>query len=90
MYLLLEDCEMNSLIYDLRTEADLCRNETADDIAALLDKAADEITRLLNIEFAAKMISQDYQANRFSHDSMITMIEALRHNAELTGGRSNG
>lgn len=34
------------LLDDLRTEADLCRNETADDIANLLDRAADEIGRL--------------------------------------------
>lgn len=35
-----------SIIDDLRTEADLCRNETAVDIANLLDKAADVIERL--------------------------------------------
>lgn len=34
------------LVDDLRTEADLCRNETADDIANLLDHAADEIEKL--------------------------------------------
>lgn len=37
---------MNDLIDDLRTEADLCRNETATDIANLLDRAAAEIERL--------------------------------------------
>ena len=68
----------NGLIYDLRTEADLCRNESADDIAVLLDRAAEEITKLREVEFAAKMIAADYQANKFSHDSMITMLEALR------------
>lgn len=31
------------VIESLRTEADLCRNETADDIANLLDKAADQL-----------------------------------------------
>lgn len=34
-----------SLVDRLRTEADLCRNETADDVAALLDEAADYIQR---------------------------------------------
>lgn len=34
-----------SLVERLRTEADLCRNETADDVAALLDEAADYIQR---------------------------------------------
>ena len=33
------------VVDDLRTEADLCRNEGADDIAILLDRAADEIDR---------------------------------------------
>jgi hypothetical protein len=33
----------SELLGDLRTEADLCRNETADDIAQLLDAAADAI-----------------------------------------------
>ena len=37
------------LLHDLQEEADLCRNETADDIAVLLDKAADEILRLREI-----------------------------------------
>lgn len=36
---------MLKLLDDLRTEADLCRNETADDIADLLDRAANEIER---------------------------------------------
>lgn len=31
------------IVDQLRDEADLCRNETATDIADLLDKAADEI-----------------------------------------------
>lgn len=31
------------VIESLRTEADLCRNETVDDIADLLDKAADQL-----------------------------------------------
>ncbi len=32
-----------NIVDQLRDEADLCRNETATDIADLLDKAADEI-----------------------------------------------
>lgn len=40
------------LLQDLRDEADLCRNETADDVAALLDRAADEIDRLNVIIYA--------------------------------------
>jgi hypothetical protein len=35
-----------SIVERLHTEADLCRNETADDVATLLDEAADEIERL--------------------------------------------
>jgi hypothetical protein len=37
---------MSQLVEDLRTEADLCRNEGATDIAGLLDDAADKIGRL--------------------------------------------
>lgn len=37
---------MNNLSDRLRDEADLCRTETADDIALLLDEAAAEIDRL--------------------------------------------
>lgn len=41
-----------TLITDLRDEADLCRNEAADDIAVLLDAAAAEIERLRGAEGA--------------------------------------
>lgn len=39
-----------SLIERLRDEADLCRNEGAEDIAKLLDEAAAEIKRLASKE----------------------------------------
>lgn len=35
-----------SLVKDIRDEADLCRNETAEDIANLLDSAAGHIEKL--------------------------------------------
>ena len=38
-----------SLIDELREEADLCRNETAVDVANLLDRAAAEIERLREV-----------------------------------------
>ena len=41
-----ETTPVDELVESARTEADLCRNETADDIANLLDRLADEITRL--------------------------------------------
>jgi len=37
---------MNDIVERAREEAALCRAETADDIAALLDALADEIERL--------------------------------------------
>lgn len=37
------------IVERLRDEADLCRNETADDVARLLDQAADEIERLRRV-----------------------------------------
>lgn len=37
------DGERSQLIEELRTEADLCRNETADDVADLLDDAASSL-----------------------------------------------
>ena len=47
------------LLERLHTEADLCRNETADDVAALLDEAADAITKLrANSELDAKCGAQ--------------------------------
>ena len=38
--------ENTCLVKALRAEADLCRNETADDIAELLDDAANQVERM--------------------------------------------
>ncbi len=43
-----------NLVIDLRDVADICRNDDAEDVAKLLDKAAQEIERLHQIELAAK------------------------------------
>ena len=40
--------------------------------------SADEVDRLRKIEEAAKQIRADYQANRFSHENMMALIEAMR------------
>ena len=40
------DCHVVPLVERLRDEADLCRNEGATDIAALLDEAAEELHNL--------------------------------------------
>jgi hypothetical protein len=37
---------MDSLVEQLNDEADLCRNEGADDVAALLSQSAAELARL--------------------------------------------
>ena len=49
-------------------------------------KVADDIERLRKIEESAKQVMEDYQANRFSHENMMALIEALKTpNVELTG-----
>jgi hypothetical protein len=40
--------------------------------------SADEVDSLRKIEEAAKQIRADYQANRFSHENMMALIEAMR------------
>ena len=52
-----------SLIHDLRNEADLCRSETADDVAALLDSAADTIESLAKMCFNVEFASCDRDGN---------------------------
>ena len=41
-------------------------------------EVADEIERLRKIEEAAKELRADYQANTFSHEQMMALIEALK------------
>lgn len=48
------DGARSQLIEDLRTEADLCRNETAEDIAELLDDAASSIIAISAMANALK------------------------------------
>jgi hypothetical protein len=48
-----------SLIRELRREADLCRNEGADDIACMLDEAANTIEALAKMCFNAECNSCD-------------------------------
>lgn len=45
------------LIRELKDEADLCRNETAHDVASLLDEAADALTESWDdvLEYAAQI-----------------------------------
>ena len=40
--------------------------------------SADEIDRLRKIEEAAKQIRADYQANTFSHENMMALIEEMK------------
>ena len=46
--------ERSQLIEELRTEADLCRNETADDVADLLDDAASSLVAISAMANALK------------------------------------
>ena len=48
------DGERSQLIEELRTEADLCRNETADDVADLLDDAASSLVAISAMANALK------------------------------------
>ena len=52
---------MNDIVERAREEAALCRAETADDIAALLDALADEIERLRAELAAAKRDAERYR-----------------------------
>ena len=51
--------ELGVLVVRLRDESDLCRNEGATDIAALLDEAADAIERLRARVLALEAVHED-------------------------------
>ncbi len=55
-----------SIVERLRDEADLCRNEGADDIAVLLDEAADTIEELAGAASALAYAEAEY---RLQHDT---------------------
>lgn len=77
-----------SIVQDLRDEADLCRNETATDIADLLDDAASCIVAMksqftaLRSELAAAQ-ERNTQLVKALDDMYGTPCEQIRHQQEL-------
>jgi hypothetical protein len=82
------ESEIASILDDLRTEADLCRNETADDIANLLDSAANEIEHLRSdvgeLAMLVKRLAQSLLKAAPEHDLPSKALDYLRR-ARLCG-----
>jgi hypothetical protein len=82
------EAEIASILDDLRTEADLCRNETADDIANLLDSAANEIEHLRSdvgeLAMLVKRFAQSLLKAAPEHDLPSKALDYLRR-ARLCG-----
>jgi hypothetical protein len=74
------DCDVRPLVERLNDEADLCRNEGADDIAALLDEAVEELQGL-------DQARRTYFAERNSARDALRRRQ--RRAEQLQGGMSN-
>lgn len=77
----------HNLVEDLRTEADLCRNETADDIANLLDLAATEIEKMRNVFHEIK---EEAWHELPTDNTSCTPAEHLAHTVYLMAMRGLG
>ena len=66
------EAERSKLVEDLRTEADLCRNETAEDIAELLDDAASSIIAM----------SSQFKALKDERNGLAARVGELERDAE--------
>ena len=69
---------MSELIERLQNEADLCRNDGADDIAKLLDEAVEEIERLQGAVDAAHgsmAVISNYRNNTVSVFEMMSIAK---------------
>lgn len=86
-----------NLLIDLRGQADICRNDDAEDVARLLDKAAQEIERLHQIELAAKNLCC-VKGGRHSEQAMQRLMDACGfnghnnqvHRASIEDAKSGG
>ena len=70
------DGERSQLIEELRTEADLCRNETADDVADLLDDAASSLIATGAL----------FKALKDERNGLAARVGELEKDASVSGG----
>ena len=83
---------MTTLVERLRDEAGLCRNETAEDVAALLDEAAAEIERLTQSSTEGWRYADELEQERKRLEALVIELLAEKEVGYMAkkGGKGKG